>query len=69
MVQVPSITLPTTITATMTEEDDDNEPVILWGLTLRITQQLIELASNQIQHDARVITYNDPINGNIKSRL
>ncbi|SAL98840.1 hypothetical protein [Absidia glauca] len=69
MVQVPSITLPTTIAGTMNGADDDNEPVILWGLTLRITQQLIELASNQIQHDARVITYNDPMNGNAKSRL
>ncbi|KAI8337453.1 NUDIX hydrolase domain-like protein [Chlamydoabsidia padenii] len=66
VVQVPSITLPT---STIPNKVEQNEPVILWGITLRITQQLITFASNQLQHDSNVIAYNNQTNTVIKSRL
>ncbi|CAO3584837.1 unnamed protein product [Absidia cylindrospora] len=68
VVQVPSVILPTLRDTAAVNEVDD-EPIVLWGLTLRIVQQLIGFASNQVQQDAMVITYNTNCNGNSKSRL
>ncbi|ORZ13977.1 NUDIX hydrolase domain-like protein [Absidia repens] len=67
IVKVPSLTLPT---ASMSEPDDSvEEPVILWGLTLHVTQQLIGFASNQLQEDSLLIAYSNPNKSIIKSRL